>query len=187
MATMRVLGLAGGLLAAVLAAVMFQPPGDDEKGPGKKGPPGKRFILGKLLPPHIHEGLELSAEQEKQLKALEAEVKAKLEKILTAEQRAQIEKLAKRRPPGPPPGDDEKGPPPGKGKGKGKDKKGPPRDDDEKGPPKKGPPEAKLDTAPKAIAWFTELKQGLAEAKRAGKPILLVSAAPHCAGVSGIW
>jgi hypothetical protein len=28
---------------------------------------------------------------------------------------------------------------------------------------------------------------GLAEAKRTGKPILFVSAAPHCAGVSGMW
>src|SRR5262245_41787092 len=109
MATMRMLALTGGLGAAVLAAVLLQPP-DDEKGPGKKGPPPKGFVLGKLLPPHIHEGLDLTPEQEKQLRALEAEVKGKLEKILTAEQRALVEKLGKRRPPGPPGGDDEKGP-----------------------------------------------------------------------------
>lgn len=37
------------------------------------------------------------------------------------------------------------------------------------------------------IQWFATLERGLAEAKRAGKPILFVSAAPHCAGVSGMW
>lgn len=132
MAMMRVLSLGGGLTAAVLAAVMFQPPGGDEKGPGRKGPPPKGFILGKLLPPHIYEGLELTAEQEKKLAALEAEVKGKLEKILTPEQRALVEKLGKRRPPGPPPGDDDKGPP-----RKGKRRPSPPDEDD--GPPRKGP------------------------------------------------
>ena len=37
------------------------------------------------------------------------------------------------------------------------------------------------------IAWYPTLDGGLREAKRTGRPILLVSAAPHCAGVSGIW
>lgn len=37
------------------------------------------------------------------------------------------------------------------------------------------------------IAWFGTWKQGLAEAKRSGRPILLVSAAPHCRNVPGIW
>jgi hypothetical protein len=37
------------------------------------------------------------------------------------------------------------------------------------------------------IQWFATLDRGLAEAKRTGKPILFVSAAPHCAGVSGMW
>jgi hypothetical protein len=37
------------------------------------------------------------------------------------------------------------------------------------------------------IAWYATLESGLREAKRTGKPILLVAAAPHCAGVSGIW
>lgn len=37
------------------------------------------------------------------------------------------------------------------------------------------------------IQWFATLERGLAEAKRTGKPILFVSAAPHCAGVSGMW
>lgn len=37
------------------------------------------------------------------------------------------------------------------------------------------------------IQWFGVLNDGLAEAKRTGKPILLVSAACQCAGVPGMW
>jgi len=41
-------------------------------------------------------------------------------------------------------------------------------------------------TTPK-IAWYGQLQDGLAEAKRSGRPILLVSAAPQCQNVSGMW
>lgn len=41
--------------------------------------------------------------------------------------------------------------------------------------------------APQTIAWFGTWDRGLAEAKRTGRPILLISAAPHCHTVSGIW
>ena len=37
------------------------------------------------------------------------------------------------------------------------------------------------------IAWYGTLASGLAEAERSGRPILLVSGAPQCLGVSGIW
>ena len=37
------------------------------------------------------------------------------------------------------------------------------------------------------IQWFTHLKDGLAEAKRTGRPILFLSAAPSCGGVPGVW
>ena len=37
------------------------------------------------------------------------------------------------------------------------------------------------------IAWYGTLQSGLDEAKRSGRPILLVSGAPQCLGVSGIW
>lgn len=37
------------------------------------------------------------------------------------------------------------------------------------------------------IQWFATLKTARAEAERTGRPILLISGAPHCAGVSGIW
>jgi hypothetical protein len=57
--------------------------------------------------------------------------------------------------------------------------------------PRGGGPEAR--TAPAStrdgaiIQWYATLDRGLAEAKRTGRPILLVSGAPHCAGVSGMW
>ena len=41
--------------------------------------------------------------------------------------------------------------------------------------------------AAERIAWYSSVKQGLAVAKTTGRPILLVSAAPHCHGISGIW
>jgi len=37
------------------------------------------------------------------------------------------------------------------------------------------------------VQWFATLESGLAEARRSGRPILFLSAAPHCGGVSGIW
>jgi hypothetical protein len=37
------------------------------------------------------------------------------------------------------------------------------------------------------IQWFARLKDGLAEARRTGKPILFLSAAPSCGGVPGVW
>lgn len=37
------------------------------------------------------------------------------------------------------------------------------------------------------IAWHGTWKDGLAAAKAARRPILLVSAAPHCKQIPGIW
>lgn len=37
------------------------------------------------------------------------------------------------------------------------------------------------------VAWYGRLADGLAEAKRSNRPILLLSAAPQCEGVPGIW
>lgn len=39
----------------------------------------------------------------------------------------------------------------------------------------------------KKIGWYGTLESGLEEARKTGRPILLVSAAPHCLGVPGIW
>lgn len=50
-------------------------------------------------------------------------------------------------------------------------------------------PEAKQaqTTAQDSIAWFGTWQQGLAEAKRTGRPILLMAATPQCHGVPGVW
>tara|TARA_B110000495_G_scaffold182112_1_gene177375 strand:- start:2084 stop:2350 length:267 start_codon:yes stop_codon:yes gene_type:complete len=37
------------------------------------------------------------------------------------------------------------------------------------------------------IAWYGVLEDGLVEAKRTGKPILLITAAAQCSGVPGMW
>ena len=37
------------------------------------------------------------------------------------------------------------------------------------------------------IVWYGVLKDGLAEAERSGKPILLITAAAQCGGVPGMW
>lgn len=49
------------------------------------------------------------------------------------------------------------------------------------------PPAAREKATGGGIQWFTRLKDGLAEAKRTGKPILFLSAAPSCGGVPGVW
>jgi hypothetical protein len=148
-----------------VVTAMSQPPeGKDKGGFGKKGGPPP-FELGKVLPPFVRDELELTPEQEKQIAALEGEVKEKLSKILTADQKKKIESTR-------PMGKD--GPPP-KGGREGKD--GPPKDKDKD----------QARTTGGGIQWFPTWDAGVAEASRTGRPILLVSAAPHCAGVSGIW
>ena len=42
-------------------------------------------------------------------------------------------------------------------------------------------------TVAPGIAWYGVLQDGLDEAKRSGKPILFVTAAPQCGGVPGMW
>ena len=37
------------------------------------------------------------------------------------------------------------------------------------------------------IVWYGTLQQGRAIAKETGRPILLISAAPSCHGVPGVW
>lgn len=40
---------------------------------------------------------------------------------------------------------------------------------------------------PSGIAWYGVLTDGIAEAKATNRPIMLLSAAPQCAGVPGMW
>jgi len=39
----------------------------------------------------------------------------------------------------------------------------------------------------KRIAWHGSLEKGLALAKQTNRPIFLVSGAPSCLGVPGVW
>jgi Spy/CpxP family protein refolding chaperone len=68
-----------------------------EGGLGGPGGPGGRGGF-HLLPPRAIEELNLTADQQKQITALETEMKAKLEKILTPEQLKQLQQM---RPPPP--------------------------------------------------------------------------------------
>lgn len=67
-----------------------------------------------------------------------------------------------------------KGPPDKKGKG----------DKGDKGPKDE---QAKAAAPTSAIQWYATWDSANREAQVTGRPILLVSAAPHCAGVSGTW
>jgi hypothetical protein len=180
-----------GLLCFMGLSVWSQPqdgkggPGKDggkdfKKGPGgdKKGPP-MGFELGKVLPPHIADTLELSVEQLKQIADLEKDVKAKLTKILTA---GQVKKAEASKGLGKMEGKDGKDAKGRDGKDKGKEGAAP---DKKSSQPRPGM-DSKLQK-PAQIQWFASLDGGLKEAQRTGLPILLLSAAPHCAGVSGTW
>lgn len=105
-----------GLLALAAGMVFSQPPEDG--GPRGDRPPGRRagpppngrpgpWEPGKLMPPHVRHELKLSPEQNKQMAELEKEVRERILKILTSEQKRQLKEL---RPAGPPP-DDRDSPP----------------------------------------------------------------------------
>ncbi len=48
-------------------------------------------------------------------------------------------------------------------------------------------PVAPATAVPSGVQWFTELRAGLEEARRTGRPVMLLAAAPSCGGVSGMW
>jgi Spy/CpxP family protein refolding chaperone len=206
--------LAAGIF--VMFQANSQPPGGGPGGPGGPGGGPPKFgkpQLGTVLPPHIRAQLELSDEQEQQLTNLEKDVKAKLLKILTPDQQKKVDEMFKKGPPGKGPGGPGgpgggpggpggkggpgggpggfpggpggKGGPGGGPGGPGGGPSGP-----GKNPPPPPPPEKDFDVSKVGtgqIQWFATWESGLQQAKQTGQPILLVSAAPHCAGVSGIW
>ncbi len=86
----------------------------DDGPEGKKGPPP--YELGKIIPPHLRNNLDLSDAQQDAITKLEAEVRQKLLKILTPEQVRRIGEMKKKK--------NDDGPPPKK------DRR--PKDDDEK-------------------------------------------------------
>ena len=123
---LTLLALALGASTCLLTAQDGPPPSDTQRPPqreaGPGGPGGQRGFH--LLPPRAQEQLKLTDEQKKQIAALEAETKAKLEKILTADQLEQLKNMRppmrpggpggqgnhpgggdNNLPPGPPPGD----------------------------------------------------------------------------------
>jgi hypothetical protein len=176
------------------------PPGRYGGGPDGRQPPGGplRWELGRLIPPPIEDELNLTSEQQKQLHDLEKEVRDRVMKMLTSEQKDKLKRLQRRGPGGPPGGRGEsldRGRPP---RGEGPpDRGGPPdRDGSPDRPERREPPnrpeppddrQSLQDAKSQAIQWFATWTSGLKEAQRSGRPILLVSAAPHCAGVPGVW
>lgn len=72
------------------------PPGDGFGPPGAGGPPRP----GQILPPFLQDELELSDNQREEVDALQKEVDAKLDKILTSEQRDRLREMRGRRGPG---------------------------------------------------------------------------------------
>jgi Spy/CpxP family protein refolding chaperone len=130
--------LALGIGACGVMIALAQPPGGP---PGGRGRPDDRGMDPvRFLPPPVREDLKLTAEQDKQVDALEAELRDKLMKILTPEQQKQLKEFRPGGPGGPPgrgpvrPGE---GRPPQEGR-PGGDRGGPPRGD-RGGPPPGGP------------------------------------------------
>src|ERR1035438_5928593 len=109
-----ILALALGASTCLLTAQDSNQPPDGQRPPGREGGPGGPGGQGgfHLLPPRAQEHLNLTDDQKKQVAALEAEVKAKLEKILTPEQ---LDQLKQMRPPGRPGGPGGQGGPGGSG------------------------------------------------------------------------
>ena len=63
-----------------------------------------RRRIGQILPGFMHQHLNLTDEQQKQVASLQKEVDAKLAKILSAEQNEQLKQMQQRGPGGGPPG-----------------------------------------------------------------------------------
>jgi Spy/CpxP family protein refolding chaperone len=102
-----------------------RPGGRRGDGPPPFGPP-PRWQLGNLIPPHIQDQLDLSEDQEKQLRDLEQEVRDRVRKMLTSAQKKKLESLQRRGPGGPPP----------RGRGEPPDREGPPGKGRPPAPPK---------------------------------------------------
>jgi hypothetical protein len=75
----------------ISSPVVSQPPEGKGGKDGKEGKDGKggppRFELGKAFPPPLLEQLNLTPAQEKELEAIEKDLKVKLDKLLTADQK----------------------------------------------------------------------------------------------------
>jgi hypothetical protein len=127
-------------VALLASPAVSQPPGgkDDKDGKGKDGKGGPpRFELGQIFPPPLEAELKLTPAQEKELDIIKKDLKAKLDKLLTADQKKTVENFRPRGPGGMGgPGGDKggKGGPGGPGGDKGGGER-PPFEKNEKGPP----------------------------------------------------
>lgn len=94
-------------LAASIVCLPFsgeaQPPRERGRDSDRRGAP-PRFELGQVFPPLLEDELELTADQEKQLDIIKKDLKAKLERLLTEEQKQKIESFRTRPPSGQRPG-----------------------------------------------------------------------------------
>ena len=86
------------IILLALAVGTLNTRAQETSNPPPSGGPGRGPGGFHILPPHASEQLNLTADQQKQLKDLEVEVKAKIESILTP---AQLEQLKQMRPPRP--------------------------------------------------------------------------------------
>ncbi len=109
------LAFAAGVLMLASTATS-QPPGGGGGGGGKGGPP--KFEIGVIFPAQLKKDLKLTADQEKSLDAMEKDLKEKLDKLLTDDQKKTIENFR--------PGRGGQGGPGGPGGGGGGGKGGPP-------------------------------------------------------------
>lgn len=156
------LGL-GAVMVCLLGAA-YQPPPPDQDGPGRgrrEGPPPRlngdfptpplppsppglphgRFEPGRIMPQEVRDRLDLTDEQDQQVDQLEKEVKDKLMKILTTEQKKKLRDM-RRQGPGLPP------PPPGGGRFPGSPGRLQREGQRPGGPRPGGPPDAELPEPP---------------------------------------
>jgi hypothetical protein len=183
--------LAAGLAAALSFAPLAHaadpaaaPPPRDAAGPADGGPPDgappqdappPRPGGFHLLPPHAAEKLKFTADQRKELTDLEGEVRAKLDKILTSEQKQQLEQM---RPP-PPRRDAPGGPGAGDGPDSGADRpqRPPPPQDNDAAPDQQAPQQGAApdqDPSHRAVTFTGGYET---DPRDHGRPVVLVAAA----------
>lgn len=104
--TVRMLALLA-IVVSVTTWAVAQPPRGRDGGP--------RFELGQILPRPLQDELNLTLDQEKELDAIRQDLKAKLEKLLTDEQKQTVANYRPRRPGGP----ESNNPPPPEGRRRG--------------------------------------------------------------------
>jgi hypothetical protein len=149
--TIAMMSAIGALALAVNAQDNNQsaggpPPSDTPTTTQPAGAPAGRGGF-HLLPPHAQEILKLTDDQKTQIAALEAETKAKLQKILTPAQMQQLKNMHPPMRPGGPGGYQARGGPDGQSQGDGPDAgdnnmppSGPPPGDGDDNTPPSGPP-----------------------------------------------